>query len=43
MNYGFIGFGNLATAIYQGLKNEENLCFSYFDQIQKNIELPFLQ
>ena len=43
MNYGFIGFGNLATAIYQGLKNEDNLRFAYFDQIRKNVELPFLQ
>lgn len=43
MNYGFIGFGNLATAIYQGLKNEEDFHFAYFDPMRKNVELPFLQ
>lgn len=43
MNYGFIGFGHLATAIYQGLKNEEDIHFAYFDPMRKNVELPFLQ
>lgn len=43
MKCGFIGFGNLASAIYQGLKNEENIHFCYFDQIRKNVELPFLE
>ena len=29
MKYGFIGFGNLAKAIYQGLKDEPELTFAY--------------
>lgn len=41
MNYGFIGFGNLAKAVYQGLKNESNIQFGYFARSEKEIEIPF--
>lgn len=41
MKYGFIGFGNLAKAVYQGLKNENNIQFAYFARSKKDIELPF--
>lgn len=41
MNYGFIGFGNLAKAVYQGLKNEDNIQFAYFDLNKKTEEIPF--
>lgn len=41
MNYGFIGFGNLAKAIYQGLKGEEDLSFAYFSRHRKEVEIPF--
>lgn len=41
MNYGFIGFGNLAKAVYQGLKNVNNIQFAYFARNKKDIELSF--
>ena len=41
MKHGFIGFGNLAQAIYKGLKKEEEMSFSYFDLIDKNYPIPF--
>lgn len=41
MKYGFIGFGNLAKAVYQGLKNGNNIQFAYFARNKKDIELPF--
>jgi len=41
MNYGFIGFGNLAKALYQGLKDEPNINFGYFSRHKKEVEIPF--
>lgn len=41
MKHGFIGFGNLAKAVYQGLKEEEELEFAYFARSKKDIEIPF--
>ncbi len=41
MNYGFIGFGNLAKAVYQGLKNESGIHFAYFARNRKEVEIPF--
>lgn len=35
MNYGFIGFGNLAKAIHKGLKNNKNLNFAYTSKNNK--------
>lgn len=43
MNYGFIGFGNLAKAVYQGLKKEENIEFAYFDLHKKESEIAFFE
>ncbi|MFA7104701.1 MAG: pyrroline-5-carboxylate reductase dimerization domain-containing protein [Dysgonamonadaceae bacterium] len=37
MNYGFIGFGNLASAIYRGLKGENGTQFAYFARNRKNV------
>ncbi len=39
MKYGFIGFGNLAKAIYQGLKNEDNISFAYISKSNRNKEI----
>jgi len=36
MNYGFIGFGNLAKAIHQGLKNDKKLNFGYISKTSKH-------
>ena len=41
MNYGFIGFGNLAKAVYQGLKSVNNIQFAYFARSKKEAEIPF--
>lgn len=41
MNYGFIGFGNLAKAVYQGLKSVNNIQFAYFARSKKEVEIPF--
>lgn len=41
MKHGFIGFGNLAKAIYQGLKNENNIRFAYFARSKKETDIPF--
>ena len=41
MNYGFIGFGNLAKAVYQGLKSINNIQFAYFARSKKETEIPF--
>lgn len=41
MNYGFIGFGNLAKAVYQGLRNEPNIRFAYFARSEKQADIPF--
>lgn len=42
MNHGFIGFGNLAKAIYKGLKNDNNINFAYFAREEKNSEAKFI-
>lgn len=41
MNHGFIGFGHLANAIYEGLREEEDLRFGYFARNDKQAGLPF--
>ena len=41
MKHGFIGFGNLARAIYEGLKEEEGMTFSYFARSRKDLPIPF--
>lgn len=38
MKYGFIGFGNLAQAIYLGLKNNPEIEFAYVDPVSKQQE-----
>ena len=38
MKYGFIGFGNLAKAIYQGLKGDQNIYFAFFDINNQQID-----
>lgn len=43
MRQGFIGFGNLAKAIYQGLKEDKNIEFAYFDIIKKDIDIPHFE
>ena len=43
MNYGFIGFGNLAKAVYQGLKNEHGIRFAYYARSKKDVEIPFYE
>ena len=43
MKYGFIGFGNLASAIYQGLRTENDLSFAYFSRTIKEVEIPFFE
>ena len=43
MNYGFIGFGNLAKAVYQGLKNEHGIRFAYYARNKKDVEIPFYE
>jgi pyrroline-5-carboxylate reductase len=39
--HGFIGFGNLAKAVYQGLKEEQNLEFAYFTKSRKEADIPY--
>lgn len=41
MNYGFIGFGNVSNAIYQGLKEENDVLFAYFSRTRKTVDIPF--
>ncbi len=43
MKHGFIGFGNLAKAIYEGLKEQEEMTFSYFARSRKEIPIPFCE
>lgn len=38
MKYGFIGFGHLANAIYQGLKNEP-ITFAYTSKVNDFTEI----
>lgn len=42
MNHGFVGFGNLAKAIYRGLKKENNINFAYFAREKKNCEAEYI-
>lgn len=39
MNYGFIGFGNMAKAIYHGLKNDKGINFAYVSKDNKHQEI----
>lgn len=41
VKHGFIGFGNLAKAVYQGLKEEENIEFAYFARSRKEAAIPY--
>jgi pyrroline-5-carboxylate reductase len=41
MNYGFIGFGNLAKAIHQGLKENPQNNFAYFSRHDQKNEIIF--
>ena len=41
MKHGFIGFGNLANAVYEGLKEEQDIEFAYCDIIRKEVTIPF--
>lgn len=41
MKHGFIGFGNLAKAVYKGLKDEKEIEFAYFARSIKEIEIPY--
>ncbi|MBZ4652104.1 MAG: Pyrroline-5-carboxylate reductase [Proteiniphilum sp.] len=43
MKHGFIGFGNLARAIYEGLKEEEGMSFAYFARSRKEVPIPFYE
>jgi pyrroline-5-carboxylate reductase len=40
MKYGFIGFGNLAQALYNGLKNQGSNEFAYVSKTNSNTEIP---
>lgn len=42
MNYGFIGFGNLAQAIYKGLKNEDDMNFAYYARNKRDSDALFI-
>lgn len=41
VKHGFIGFGNLAKAVYQGLKEEEEIEFAYFARSPKEVDIPY--
>lgn len=43
ITHGFIGFGNLAKAVYRGLRDTENLSFAYFARSQKETNVPFCE
>ena len=50
MNIGFIGFGNMAQAIVNGMVNKANIdpslihvCSAHFDSCQKNAHLGYSQ
>ena len=43
VKHGFIGFGNLAKAVYQGLKEEKNIEFAYFARSEKEIDIPYYE
>ncbi|HHU25707.1 MAG TPA: NAD(P)-binding domain-containing protein [Bacteroidales bacterium] len=41
MKHGFIGFGNLAKAVYRGLEEEKGMQFGYFARSRKEVPIPF--
>lgn len=41
MRLGFIGYGNLAKAVYLGLKDEKGIGFSYLDRTKKDVDIHF--
>ncbi len=41
MKQGFIGFGNLAEAVYRGLREEKEILFGYFDICRKEVGIPY--
>lgn len=43
MKHGFIGFGNLAGAVYQGLKEEKEMEFAYFARSRKEVPISFCE
>ncbi len=43
MKQGFIGFGNLTRAVYQGLKEEKGMAFAYFDRTRKETDILFYE
>lgn len=42
MNYGFIGFGNLAKAIYKGLRGENDIQFAYYAREDKKSDARYI-
>lgn len=38
---GFIGFGNLAKALYRGLSDEKDMEFAYIDLFKKEVNIPY--
>jgi len=43
MKHGFIGFGNLAKAVYQGLREEKEMEFAYFARGRKEVPLSYYE
>jgi pyrroline-5-carboxylate reductase len=43
VKHGFIGFGNLAKAVYQGLKEEEGIEFAYYARSRREIDIPYYE
>ncbi|MBK5194541.1 MAG: NAD(P)-binding domain-containing protein [Proteiniphilum sp.] len=43
MKHGFIGYGNLAKALFQGLREEKEMEFAYFARSRKEVPLPFYE
>lgn len=43
MRQGFIGFGNLAKAVYRGLEGEGTMEFAYFARSRKEVDIPFYE
>jgi pyrroline-5-carboxylate reductase len=41
MKYGFIGFGNLAKAVYQGLERVNGIEFAYFTRSKKGVKMHY--
>ena len=41
MKHGFIGFGNLAKAVYLGLKDEADIKFYYYARSKKDVDIKF--